>query len=257
MVSAHSALFVGSVWHKRFRPRVHEFKYPTFQCFLDLDELAELQHRYRFFSVDRANLISFRQADYLDPGSVGLKQSILDFASPFTQTPVDRVMVLSQPRIFGLAFNPLSLFYLYNKDELVGLVAEVHNTPWNERHRYFVPVEPKQSIHRYEHAKGFHVSPFNPMELNYRWRFNEPTDVLSVSLDVREQHDLDARYFCASFSLAREPIAKLSSLLIRFPLAAVTTVIRIYYHAFKLWLKKVPFHNHPKSQSNKEKQAKQ
>lgn len=256
-MSKHSALFVGSVWHKRFRPAVHEFKYPIFQCFLDLDDLTEIQQQHRCFSVDRPNLISFKQSDYLDPDHVGLKQSVLDFASRFTDTLIDRVMVLSQPRIFGLAFNPLSLFYLYHKDQLVGLVAEVHNTPWNERHRYFVPSDSNESIHHFEHDKDFHVSPFNPMELDYRWRFNEPSDVLSVSLDVREHQAPDAHYFCASFSLTREPIAKMSSLLIRFPLAAVSTVIRIYYHAFKLWLKKVPFHDHPKSQSKKEKQAKQ
>lgn len=257
MVRKHSALFVGSVWHKRFRPRVHEFKYPIFQCFLDLDDLPRIQQQHRFFSVDRPNLISFRESDYLDPDRVGLRQSVLDFASRHTDVAIDRVMVLSQPRIFGLAFNPLSIFYLYQKDQLVGLVAEVHNTPWNERHRYFVPCDSSEPIHHYEHVKGFHVSPFNPMELDYRWRFNEPADVLSVSLDVRQQHNPDIHYFCAAFSLEREPIAKLSSLLIRFPLAAVTTVIRIYYHAVKLWLKKVPFHDHPNSQSKKEKQAKQ
>jgi len=244
VVVNHSSIYVGHVWHRRFQPCDHQFKYPIFQCLVDLDELDLLAQRNRWFSHNQANLIAFNDRDYLDTQTQDLKTSVTRFARENGCIDVERIMMLSQPKILGMAFNPLTLFYLYRDDQLIGMVAEVHNTPWNERFRYFIPTG-DDSSHRYQHEKRFHVSPFNSMDLDYSWFFNTPSNKLFVSLDIRESRNPDDRYFFASFQLSQEPITHLGSLLIRFPLSAVTTLTRIYVHAFRLWLKRVPFYSHP------------
>ncbi len=48
-------------------------------------------------------------------------------------------MLLTQLRYFGFHFNPVNFYYCYDEaDTLRWVLAEVRNTPWNERHYYAV-----------------------------------------------------------------------------------------------------------------------
>jgi DUF1365 family protein len=60
----NSCLYECHVMHARFAPRKHRFLYRIFMFAFDLDELPSLHRRLPFFSLERANLFSFRERDF-------------------------------------------------------------------------------------------------------------------------------------------------------------------------------------------------
>ena len=56
-----SCIYNGTVIHKRFKPKVHFFKYRVFSLLIDLSELEKLDKTINFFSYNKFNLISFSQ----------------------------------------------------------------------------------------------------------------------------------------------------------------------------------------------------
>ncbi len=246
-----SKVFTGYVSHKRFEPSAHSFRYPYLQTFIDLDELEALASKLCYFSFNRFNLVSFYTRDFLNSDrAIGLKKQIIKFANDHLDLveSITTVCCLSQPRILGLSFNPLSMFYCYAESgALIAIIAEVHNTPWNERHRYALPVtEVDNGSISYRHQKCFHVSPFNPIAMEYQWQLTHPSDSIFVSIDARLSNQSTHRHFVASMALTARPMTKLLSSVIRFPLLAVTTLTRIYAHAAWLFIvKKIPFYDHP------------
>ena len=60
----NSCIYIGSVIHKRFKPKVHFFKYNVFSLFLDLDEINELDQKILFFSYNKFNILSFFDKDH-------------------------------------------------------------------------------------------------------------------------------------------------------------------------------------------------
>jgi DUF1365 family protein len=129
------------------------------------------------------------------------------------------------------------------------IVAEITNTPWGERHSYVLPVQadvaPGAPL-QFDLAKRFHVSPFMPMDVDYRWQFTQPGERLAVHMEnLRE----GVRSFDATLNLARRPISSrsLAFVLLRFPLSTLRVVVAIYWQALRLWLKRVPVFTHPET----------
>ena len=88
--------------------------------------------------------------------------------------PVGPIRLLTLLRNWGYYFSPLSLYYCFDRagQTVDAVVAEVSNTPWRERHWYVLWQgnrigEPSQL--RFRHPKGFHVSPFMDMDMQYEW----------------------------------------------------------------------------------------
>lgn len=96
--------------------------------------------------------------------------------------PQGRICLLTQPRSWGLSFNPINLFYCFETDgRLAAILCEVSNTPWRERYQYVLPTHASgESRHRV--PKSFHVSPFLPRDLEYRMRFSAPEQRLNVTM---------------------------------------------------------------------------
>jgi len=248
-----SALYVGHVRHRRLRPHAHGFRYRIAQFYIDLDELPQLFVKRWLWSIDRPNLAQFRRADFLGDALTELKTAVRDCVETATgQRPAGPIRMLTNLRYFGYAMNPVSFYYCFAADgtTLEAIVAEITNTPWNQRHRYVLPsaraqrLGGSQRVLAWEFDKDFHVSPFLPMDLRYDWRFEEPGENLTVQMNVT---DVDGALFDATLSLERREIngASLARFLITYPAMTLAVGVRIYWNALLLALKRTTFHSHP------------
>jgi DUF1365 family protein len=246
LIPSGHAVLTGEVGHKRYLPKVHGFDYQVHYFWLDLDELDRIPAKGWLWSQARFAACSYRRTDYL-PGAADLTEAVRQKVRDLGFTgAVAKVCMMSPLANWGYYFSPLTLYYCFNATkQLVALLAEVSNTPWNERHYYLVPVADAERSH-YQHDKAFHVSPFNPMDMQYHWAVRADAEQLELSIT---NFKAEQKVFSAWFHLGVQPfnLPLLKSLLIRRPWQNVQVMTRIYWHAIKLLLKAVPVYGHPKS----------
>ncbi len=247
----NSAVYEGTVRHRRHHPQPHEFDYRMAQLYLDLDEVDSLFAKRWLWSSRGRNLAEFRRSDYLGPAGMPLIEAVRDRIHASTgMRPTGPIRMLSHLRYGGFVFNPVSFYYCYTADgqQLEHVVAEITNTPWKERHAYVLPIADAQQRGRAWHwdfAKAFHVSPFMAMQREYHWSFTTPADDLRVHMDVLHEGE---REFDATVSLQRSPLdgKSLARVLWRYPLMTAQVVGAIHWQALRLWLKRIPVHDHPR-----------
>ncbi len=246
-----SAVYEGTVRHRRHHPRPHEFSYSMAQLYLDLDEVGTLFDARWLWSSRGRNLAEFRRSDYLGPADMPLADAVRERIHTSTGIrPSGPIRLLTHLRYGGFVFNPVSFYYCYAPDgkRLEHVVAEITNTPWKERHAYVLPIadaQPHGRAWHWDFAKAFHVSPFIGMQRDYRWRFTEPAKDLHVHMDVLRHGE---REFDATVSLQRLPLdgKSLARVLCRYPLMTAQVVGAIHWQALRLWLKRTPVHDHPR-----------
>ncbi len=244
----HSAVYHGTVWHHRYSPMVHRFRYRIAWLWLDLDEMADVLQKSWLLSGNKWAPNSFRRGDHLGDPEQDLAAAVRKYVAEHEPSlEIGPIRLLTQLRHFGHYFSPLNLYYCYDLAgaKVEAVVAEVSNTPWNERHLYLLSAANRRNGELcFEHRKAFHVSPFLPMSLHYRWRLSAPADVLRVSLAVHNERD---RQFVAGMRLQRSPLTgwNLFTGSIRYPVAGVQVLAAIHYQALRLWLKRCSFFPHP------------
>jgi len=239
-----SAIYVGRISHARRGPHAHAFSYSLYMLYLDLDELGTLGMAPAL-GVEAPGLLSFRRKDYRGPASRPLKEAVLDdVEAALGDRPKGPVRLLTQVRSLGRAFNPVSFYYCFDADgtSLRAVLAEITNTPWNERHAYVLRAG--NDCANATFAKAFHVSPFLPMEQRYRWRLPAPGASLIVEMG-NEENGREA--FRARLSLERRPLTRMGlvGMALSRPLMSARILLSIYWQAFRLWLKGARFHSHP------------
>lgn len=245
-----SCIYRGTVCHQRRRPVGHAFRNSMYWLYLDLDEVPDLLDR-RMLRTWRFATASFRRGDHLSPAELPLADAVRELVR--TQTGISLrgpIRVLTQLRTFGIYFSPLNLFYCFDEegDDLSAVVAEVSNTPWNERHWYVLWEGNREDHTRrltFCHGKQFHVSPFMPMTTRYWWRLTEPRKKLAVRIDIERDGE---PFFNTDMALNRRELTRgqLLRCQLRFPLPAVQTLAAIYFQALRLWTKKCPFFANPR-----------
>jgi uncharacterized protein len=256
----HSCFYEGTICHRRFAPIAHAFKYRLFLVYVDLAELSAIFGGCGLWSTRWPAAARFCRADHLGSADVPLDEAVRDLVqSRLGRRPRGPIRLLTNFRYFGFQMNPVSLFYCFDPDpdrpgaaaRLSAVVAEVNNTPWNERHFYVLDVregdQPRGSLpFAAHHRKQFHVSPFFPMKLEYHWQISAPGERLSVSIESTAG---DVKQFDANLELQRRPINSGSRLqiLARNPAMTLRIFSRIYWQAFRLWRKGAPFYPHPDS----------
>ena len=276
----HSCLYSGTVRHRRFTPARNEFRYSLFQMYLDLAELPEVFDPYFLWSARRPAVAWFRREDHLGDPEIPLDACVRDEVQRQTGTrPLGAIRLLTNLRYFGYVMNPVSYYYCFDPvtDRLQTVLAEVHNTPWGERHCYVLqsPIQrPGGSSTVLWNDKEFHVSPFMGMGLRYRWRLSEPAESLAVSIQCHEISDpainshltpeivgrnerksatstpssSRPRPFDVTLSMQRQPItaSSLRRILLHHPCMTASVTSKIYWQALKLWWKQVPYVPHPR-----------
>jgi len=256
----HSAIYHGWVRHRRFGPTTHAFRYRLFMLYLDLGELDHVFAGRWLWSTRRTAFARFRREQHFGDPKVPLERAVRDLVEQRTgRRPPGSIRLLCHPAYLGYCLNPISVFYCFDAsgEQLEAVVAEVTNTPWGERHCYVLDARGNDGGSRKLErrlAKRMHVSPFMGMDQSYQWRSTLPGERLLVHIagEQRAQRLLDA-----TLVLERTPMNRrnLALALFRHPLMTWMVAAGIHWQALRLWLKRVPIHDHPRYDPNDEKSA--
>ncbi len=243
-----SAIYTGTLRHRRFKPVSHEFTYPVFMTFLDIDRIPELMDVSPVSSYESWNWASFAERDHLGDPSLSLRERIAADAMragvPFADGPI---FLLTNLRYLGYTFNPISLFYCYRKTgELQSVLAEVNNTFGESRNYWLSPANqlPAANSLHYRCPKTMHVSPFMPMELDYDFILTPPAESLVAHMNTLDNGTVNLD---ATLTLERHEWSAnaLHRALISHPWMTAKVITSIHWQALRLYLRKVPVFTHP------------
>ncbi len=208
-----AALALGRVVHHRSAPAEHRFTYPMTQIWIDPDRPDELFTAHRLWSHRGPAPARFRARDYLDdrvvagPGTTGLGRRVRQLlARGLDRTVAGPLRMLTQPRIWGWLFNPITVYLAWEEGEAggegapdgvespsgapVAALLEVTNTPWKERHCYPVALQPDGPDLTARFGKELHVSPFLDLHRTYTLRLHRrESSMLDLALDVYPSPD--------------------------------------------------------------------
>ncbi|MBU2979054.1 DUF1365 domain-containing protein [Alteromonas sp. C1M14] len=240
MTQLESALYQGQVFHQRFRPTQHKFAYNIYLFWLKLSELDALDKSIKRFSHNGRNMVEFRRSDYYGDKQRPLEEAIREKMSALHGGALEGdVFMLGQLRMLGIYFSPVNFYFLRNSGgTYTHMLAEVSNTPWHEQHYYLVDLATQADT-----PKAFHVSPFNPMDMTYKWKIAPPADTFSLSMHCYQTE----KDFAAGLNMTRISFnnKNLGMALRRIPSMTIKTMVGIYWQALKLFIKRTPIYDHP------------
>jgi DUF1365 family protein len=245
-----SAIYFGTVRHRRFRPVPHRFSYGVFMAFLDIDRIPELTGISWLLSYNRFNWASYNERDHFgDPGLSLRRRLERDAAAHGVSLPDGQVFLLTNLRYLGYNFNPISLFYCYDAQGRLQLVLAEVNSTFGESHNYWLWRDnelPSPIAKRYRRAKALHVSPFMSMKLDYTFTLTPPDRKLIVHMDTIED---GKPFFDATLNLERRTwsAGSLHRALLAHPWMTAKVIGAIHWEALRLYLKKVPVFSHPRN----------
>ncbi len=232
-----SCIYIGNVIHKRFKPKEHYFKYKVFSLLLDLNEISIIDRKISFFSYNRFNLLSFYDKDHGNRDGSCLKDWVKrNLENAGIHAEEIKIKLLCYPRIFGYVFNPLSIFFVYNKNySLVAILYEVKNT-FGEQHTYVFKTDSKKEIVNNSCLKKFFVSPFMDLSSEYFFKILDPKNKLSVVID---QRDKEGKLLFASQDGTRVNLSSKNLLFsyLAHPLMTFKIITAIHFEALRLWIK--------------------
>lgn len=244
-----SAIYFGTLRHRRFKPARHEFAYPLFMVFLDIDRIPELMRISPFVSYNRWNWASFDERDHFgDPHRPLRARLAEDAAAQGIPLPDGPIFLLTHLRYLGYSFNPVSFFYCYDRrGRLEVILAEVNST-FGETRNYWLSSHnqiPATNSRRYQSHKVMHVSPFMSMDLDYTFVFTPPGSRFLVHMNTLDQGKPS---FDATLDLVEcHPWSAkaLHHALLTHPWMTAKVIGAIHWQALNLYFKKVPVFTHP------------
>ncbi len=234
-----SFIYNGNVIHKRFKPKEHFFKYKVFSLLIDLSELNFLERELKLFSYNKFNILSFYDIDHGPRDGTSLISWVKENLSKNNiNTEQITIKLLCYPRIWGYVFNPLSVFFIYDKNfNLISILYEVKNT-FGEQHTYIFKLEKNANLLEHSCKKKFHVSPFIEIDCTYFFKILKPEKKLSI---VINQDDNEGKLLFASQDGEKKDLnsKNLALSYLSHPLMSFKIIGAIHFEALKLWLKGV------------------
>ena len=237
MSNFSSCIYSGVTTHKRFKPKKHFFIYKTFSLFIDLNEVKDLEKNIKFFSHNKFNVLSFYNIDHgpLDGSSLNKwVKKVLSRAK--INIDAGAIKLLCFPRFFGYVFNPLSIFFCYDKNnKLKAVLYEVKNT-FNEQHTYVFRSKNSSNLIFHKCNKKFYVSPFIEMKTFYNFRLLKPGKIINVFI---KQSDIDGTLLiaCQTGQKLELNSKNLFAQFLKHPLMSFKVILAIHFEAFRLWAK--------------------
>jgi DUF1365 family protein len=228
---------------------------------LDLDELDVVDQRLRLLSVNRGNLYGFRERDYLPTSEPAFNASEQTPAAATGARLKDRVLahlarhgisleggrveLITLPRIAGYLFNPVSFYFCYDRTGTpVAAIAEVTNT-FREMKPFVLGPEtratdPRGAVFHLRVPKHFYVSPFSDVDVAFDFALRAPAEKLGIQIDdyAGGQRTLTSTLTGPSRPLTDATLAWFS---LKYPLLTLRVIALIHWHAFRLYLKRVPW----------------
>jgi DUF1365 family protein len=241
-VDKQALLGTGRVRHRRLRPSVNAFEYPTYFLLLPMRTLA--RRADPALTRNRFGLVSFHDRDHGDggPDALAWLERLLDAEG--VRDADGEVWLQTYPRVLGYVFKPVSFWYCHRADgSLAAIVAEVNNT-FGERHCYLLTGPELRWGCELQARKVFHVSPFCDVQGRYRFRFMRTAARVVARID---HDDADGTLLETSVSgdLAPLTAARVRAAFFGMPLMTLGVIARIHWQALRLWTKRVPFFTKP------------
>jgi uncharacterized protein len=250
---AEAQLCFGNVHHTRLRPARNSFNYGVYFLRLPLRSMAQGDWTTWLLSHNRFNLLSFHDKDHGDG-----KRPLLEWIDALLKQEgikdaEGEVWLQTFPRMLGYVFNPVSFWFCHRRDgALRAVLCDVSNT-FGERHLYLLnqgaPIVNNSELTA---TKVFHVSPFCPVEGDYRFKFmrtrqQRDQDISERTLARIDYDDADGPILLTSIAGTSHPLndRNIIQALLRFPLMTFAVITRIHWQALKLWIKRVPFFHKP------------
>ena len=244
-IAAQAMIGFGQVRHTRLAPKHHAFAYATYFLMLPM---RSLQTAPGALPLNRRAALSFYDSDHGDgrgPQQGGALGWIEELLHSEGITDADgEIWLHCYPRVLGFTFKPVSFWYCHRADgSLRAVLVEVNNT-FGERHCYLLS-QARFGVEQ-QADKVLHVSPFCPVQGQYRFRFmvNAQGDRTVARIDY---DDARGPLIQTSVSGQLQPFSALAvrHALWRYPLMTFAVVWRIHWQALRLSLKRVPFFRQP------------
>lgn len=247
-----SCLYECRVIHERFSPRPHRFRYGVFMFCLDLAEIDALVRRLPLLSRNRFNLYSFHDRDYV-VGESGVRESLVAQLRDHGVTrAVGRILLVTNLRILGYVFNPVSFFYCFDETGAPMAVVAVVNNTYGETRSYVIQhaSTDEPAVFTSRQKKHFYISPFIPLDSELDLHVEVPAERLSVTIDDSMGTD---RILTAVLEGERLPLTSggLVWMTVKYPFMTAKVILAIHWEALRLWLERVPFirkKDHPELQ---------
>jgi len=228
----------GETFHGRRGAVANAFRYGVDYLLLDAEAAVAGP---RLFGRNRAAPVSLWDADHggapgRGQGAAWARAVLADHG--LAGVTAGRLLLLAQPRVLGHVFNPVSFWLAHDREGALRVViAEVSNT-FGDRHSYLCHRDDLAALSRSDvvaSRKVFHVSPFQPVAGDYRFRFDIRPDRIGIWIDF----SAGAGGLFATLTGHRAPAttAGLLAACLRRPFGSRRVLALIHWQALRLWLK--------------------